>query len=60
MPDRRLAIYIDGVSFHTGRNLRRDRYIRDRLRNGNPAWNVVELHAQDLGHEREVMKKVNV
>jgi len=32
VPDRRLAIYIDGAAFHTGSNLRRDRYIRDRLR----------------------------
>jgi len=46
--ERRLAIYIDGASFHLGMNLRRDRYIRDRLRNGNPPWRVEELRAQDL------------
>jgi hypothetical protein len=34
VPQRRLAIYIDGAAFHTGRNLRRDRSIRERLRHG--------------------------
>lgn len=46
--ERRLAIYIDGASFHVGMNLRRDRYIRDKLRNGDPSWRVEELKAQDL------------
>ena len=48
VPERRLAIYIDGASFHVGANLRRDRYIRDRLRNAEPPWQVEELRAQDL------------
>jgi hypothetical protein len=48
MPDRRLAIYIDGASVHVGQNLRRDRNIRDRLRAAEPAWTVVELRAMDL------------
>ena len=38
VPDRRLAIYIDGAAFHVGKNLHRDRSIRDRLRNGTPPW----------------------
>ena len=34
--ERRLAIYVDGASVHVGRVLRRDRYIRDRLRTASP------------------------
>lgn len=37
IPDRRLAIYVDGEAFHVGANTRRDRYIRDRLKNGTLA-----------------------
>lgn len=48
VPEKHLAIYIDGASFHVGANLRRDRYIRDRLRKGNPPWQVEELRAADL------------
>ena len=45
---KRVAIYVDGAAFHVGRALRRDRFIRDRLRNGTPPWHVVELGAKDL------------
>ena len=38
VPDRRLAIYIDGASFHSGRQYRRDTFIRRRLREGTPPW----------------------
>jgi hypothetical protein len=48
VPERRLAIYIDGMAFHTGRNQRRNRFIRDRLRAGSPPWRVEELRAADL------------
>jgi hypothetical protein len=48
VPERRLAIYVDGAAFHVGANLRRDRAIRERLRNGAPGWTVVELRAKDL------------
>ncbi|MGQ9369061.1 DEAD/DEAH box helicase [Azospirillum sp. ST 5-10] len=44
----RVAIYVDGASFHTGENLRRDRFIRDRLRNGSIRYIVEELTARDL------------
>ena len=50
VPERRLAIYIDGAAFHVGQRLRRDRFIRDRLRKGSPPWRVEELRAADLGH----------
>jgi hypothetical protein len=45
---RRLAIYVDGAAFHVGARLRRDRIIRDRLRQGPLRWDVVELRAVDL------------
>jgi hypothetical protein len=45
---RRLAIYIDGAAFHVGHNLRRDRYIRDKLRSSQPPWRVEEFTARDL------------
>lgn len=48
VPEHRLAIYIDGASFHQGMNLRRDRYIRDRMRRAALSWQVVELNAKNL------------
>ncbi len=36
VPEKRLAVYIDGASFHCGAVLRRDRAIRERLRQGDP------------------------
>lgn len=48
VPEKRLAIYIDGAAFHVGERLRRDRWIREKLRNGNPPWTVVELRVGDL------------
>ncbi|MGD0949890.1 MAG: DEAD/DEAH box helicase [Candidatus Binatia bacterium] len=48
VPERRLAIYIDGASFHVGDNLRRDRFIRRRIREGSARWKVVTLTASDL------------
>lgn len=46
--ERQLAIYIDGTAFHQGGNRRRDRFIRERLKNGNPPWRIEELRAADL------------
>lgn len=45
-----IAIYVDGAAFHVGERLRRDRWIRERLRNGEPPWTVVELRAVDLNN----------
>jgi hypothetical protein len=59
IPERRLAIYVDGAAFHTGANLRRDRHIRDRLRQGSPAWTVVELTANDLGRGAKLVNEVS-
>ena len=46
--EKRIAIYIDGAQFHVGQNLRRDRFIRDKLRGLNPPWKVIELRIRDL------------
>jgi hypothetical protein len=56
VPDKKLAIYIDSAKFHVGENLRRDRYIREKLRNGQPPWHVLELKAQDLNRISEIIK----
>jgi very-short-patch-repair endonuclease len=56
VPEKRLAIYVDGAAFHVGERLRRDRWIRERLRNGEPPWEVVELRAVDL--KGEIVKKI--
>ncbi len=42
----RTAVYVDGAAFHVGNNLRRDRYIREKLRAGG--WTVLELGASHL------------
>jgi replicative superfamily II helicase len=55
VPERRLAIYIDGAAFHVGARLRRDRIIRERLRAGSPPWRVVELRAHDLARGRSMV-----
>src|SRR5712692_275364 len=58
VPEQRLAIYIDGAAFHIGANLRRDCFIRDRLRNGNPPWSVEELRAADLALGEALVKRL--
>jgi hypothetical protein len=56
--DRKIAIYVDGAAFHTGANLRRDRYIREKLAAPENGWTVVELRAKELGDEAGVVAKV--
>lgn len=58
VPERRLAIYVDGAAFHVGANLRRDRYIRGRLRDGQPPWRVEELRASDLADGEALVKRL--
>jgi very-short-patch-repair endonuclease len=60
IPEKRLAIYIDGASFHKGINLRRDRFIRDRLRNSNPPWQVIELRSSDLSRGESLVQSLSV
>jgi len=56
VPERRLAIYVDSASVHVGANLRRDRSIRDRLRNQALPWQVIELRAGDLARDVELIR----
>lgn len=58
VPEKRIAIYIDGAAFHVGEWLRRDRWIREKLRNGSPPWTVVELRAGDLKKVHEIVKNI--
>lgn len=58
VPERRLAIYIDGAAFHVGQRLRRDRFVRDRLRTGVPPWRVEELRAADLCQGRGLVERL--
>ncbi len=48
-PDNKVAIYIDGLAYHKGDRLRRDRAIDVRLQNMNPPWNVLRYTAKDFG-----------
>lgn len=45
-PDRRVAIYVDGVAFHTGDRKRRDRAIEARLQSMDRPWTVVRVKAR--------------
>jgi hypothetical protein len=54
----RLAIYVDGASVHVGHRLRRDRIIRQRLKDGQPAWNVIELRANDLARGKALVHEL--
>jgi replicative superfamily II helicase len=56
VPERRVAIYIDGASFHVGDNLRRDRFIRRRIREGSGNWKVVTLTASDLSRGADLVR----
>jgi hypothetical protein len=58
VPERRLAIYVDGAAFHVGARLRRDRLIRNRLREGPLSWDVVELRASDLARGRTLVEEL--
>ena len=50
-----IAIYVDGAAFHTGDRLRRDKYIRDKLREGSIGWKVVEVGIKDLHKSIKVL-----
>jgi replicative superfamily II helicase/very-short-patch-repair endonuclease len=58
VPEARLAIYIDGAAFHVGANLRRDRRIRDSLRQGASGWIVEELRAADLAQGAKLVERL--
>jgi len=52
------AIYIDGASFHRGERLRRDRYIREKLRAGGAGWKVLAFGKADLVNAGAVVAAV--
>lgn len=58
VPARKLAIYVDGAAFHVGARLRRDRIIRNRLREGPARWTVVELRATDLARGAALVQEL--
>jgi hypothetical protein len=47
-PDQRVAIYVDGLAFHTGDRLRRDRVIEQRLQGMANPWKVLRIYAHDI------------
>lgn len=56
VPEKRLAIYIDSAAFHTGSNLRRDRFIREKLSQAVPPWHIVALTANDLRRRKKLVE----
>jgi len=54
---KQIAIYIDGAAFHVGKNLRRDIIIRNKLKNAQKPWTVIELRAKDLGKFTEIIEQ---
>lgn len=56
VPDARLAIYVDGAAFHVGANLRRDHYIRERLR--SMGWHVEQLQAAELAQGASLVRRL--
>jgi hypothetical protein len=54
----RLAIYVDGASVHVGHRLRRDRIIRQRMKEAHPPWRVVELRAADLARGAALVEEL--
>lgn len=47
-PEHRLAIYVDGLAFHAGDRLRRDKAIERRLEQMTPSWRVFRLSAREI------------
>jgi hypothetical protein len=54
----RLAIYVDGASVHVGHRLRRDRIIRQRMKEAQPHWRVIELRAVDLARGAALVEEL--
>src|SRR4051794_22757137 len=58
-PDRRVAVYVDGMSIHLGEVLRRDRRIEERLRTMSPSWTVFRLGRRDIdGDPQRTVERV--
>ena len=54
---KKIAIYVDGAAFHVGKNLRRDKFIREKLRR-NYGFKVIELRATDLRRGIELVNEL--
>ncbi|NJL20958.1 MAG: hypothetical protein HC895_09270 [Leptolyngbyaceae cyanobacterium SM1_3_5] len=54
--ERQLTIYVDGAAFHKGANLRRDRFIRNRL--SEAGWQIVELRSADLAEGKALVERL--
>jgi Lhr-like helicase len=52
------AIYIDGAAFHRGERLRRDRYIREKLKAGSMGWEILVFGRKDLDEPGQVVTRV--
>ncbi len=48
--DEKVAIFIDGVAYHVGDRLRRDKAIDERLR--KLGWHVLRFTARDIHHSK--------
>lgn len=55
--NKKIAIYIDGAAFHAGNNLRRDKFIREKLRK-NYDFKVIELRAADLRRGQAIVDEL--
>lgn len=54
IPEKRVAIYVDGLAFHTADRLRRDKAIQRRLESLDRSWRVVRITANDLNNQLRV------
>lgn len=48
LSDKRIAIYVDGLAFHTGDRIRRDKAIQRRIEKLSPKWTVFRYTAREL------------
>ena len=57
-PERRVAIYVDGLAYHLGDRQRRDKAIEEGLRQQDPPWRTIRLTAKDLARQKEVVAQL--
>ncbi len=59
-PEKRLAIYVDGLAFHKGDRLRRDQAINQKLESLEKPWSVVRVTARNMQEKLgKVLEGVN-
>ena len=60
-PEKRLAIYVDGLAFHKGDRLRRDQAITQKLEALPNAWRVIRVTARGMTSKvKEVLDLIQV